>query len=241
MKFFSEKKEEPVEKKSRCKAGLVARSISPLLKSCFLFALVLLPIDANAFTMTSLYGDMDNFGTNTSANTPVRLVDIAREFDDGLTDKFAPTFNFLWSHSYTPINAQITSARLTITTLDMEDNGAGDGLGGAPYDDKLYLNGIEIIGAFDDVFTPDGTIYTPFSPNTSIFNLDPSFFTMLQSGLLNVRLNAYGGPRADFLAIDYARLDIEASTVPEPSTLLLLGSGLGGLAILRRFRKQGAL
>lgn len=237
MRLFGSKKEQNNKAECRCKSGLIGKSMRLLLKSCFLSALVLLPFEAKALTITSIYGDMDNFGTNAPGGTPLRLVDISHEPDDGLTDRYAPTFNFSWSHNYAPITSSIINATLTITTFDMEDNGAGDGLGGAPYDDRLYLNGVEIAGAFDDVSTPDGTISTYFTPNTSTFNLGPGFFTALQGGLLNVNLLASGGTRADYIAIDYARLDIEtpdATSVPEPSTFFLLGGGLGGFVFMRR-------
>jgi len=42
----------------------------------------------------------------------------------------------------------VVSGSITLLTWDIEDAGAWDGMGGGPFDDKLYIDGVEVAGAF---------------------------------------------------------------------------------------------
>jgi hypothetical protein len=190
---------------------------------------------ANAATITSIAGDKDCFGTGSNICNTIAVFNIVQGTNDIDFDFF--TFKtFQWSHNYSlPASSSITSAVLKIVTFDLEDNGAGDGFGGIPFDDRLFIDGIEVSGAFDDVSTPDGNAFTPLPVNVTIFNLNSLFFSSLADGNVNIALNSFGGTRADAIAIDYAELEIQTiseplTSVPEPSTILgIVTLGLGAL------------
>ncbi|TRT79279.1 MAG: PEP-CTERM sorting domain-containing protein [Microcystis aeruginosa Ma_AC_P_19900807_S299] len=100
---------------------------------------------------------------------------------------------------------------------------------------KLYIDGIEVSGAFDDVSPSDGNAFTQLPVNVTIFNLNSLFFSSLADGNANIALNSFGGTRADAISIDYAELEIQTiseplTSVPEPSTILgIVTLGLGVL------------
>jgi|GEM_PF-3576219 len=191
---------------------------------------------AAAITFTSIAGDQDCFGSNAAPCNFASVNSITRELDDGDFD-FFDTRDFNWTHDALP-TGDITSAILMITTLDVEDNGAGDGDGGGPFDSRLFIDGMEVVGAFDDVFTPDGSADTLLPVNTTTFNLDPSFFAAFADGEINVVLRSSSGTRIDAIAVDFAKLELTFASTPEPSTLLGLGTlALAGGTLLRRKRK----
>jgi hypothetical protein len=145
------------------------------------------------------------------------------------------------TYSLSP-GATITAATLTVVTWDLEDGGAGDGNGGGPYDTTLYLDGHELVGAFDTVYSPD---VGPSLPNATTFMLDSSLFPLLLDGMLQVVLNPGAGLYSDAISIDYAELAISASvpsSVPDSgSTVLLFGIGLVAVVGAVRLRRRQRL
>ncbi|NET57237.1 MAG: hypothetical protein F6K47_14050 [Symploca sp. SIO2E6] len=205
-----------------------------------LFAFIGNHQQVEAATIFNVAGDQDCFGANTSPCDFIAVNQIIQEPDDGDFDFFR-IGSFNWTHNYTlPVRSNITGAKLTIVTLDLEDNGAGDGQGGAPFDTRLFLDGIEVLEAFDDTFTPDGngSGTTPHPVNSTVFNLDPSFFSALRDGNIDVQVVSDAGVRSDVIGIDFATVELtiaETSSVPEPvSALSILFFGTFGFGSLLR-------
>jgi hypothetical protein len=96
---------------------------------------------------------------------------------------------------------------------------------------------VELIGAFDDVFTADATADTQITPNVTVFAL-AAFLPSLSDGSLSVGIDPRDGTLLDALSVDHAELTIETAAVPEPAAAILLAVGLGVVA-LRRYRRVG--
>ena len=184
--------------------------------TCLMGILSLVP-RAEASTAVSIAGDKDNFGTGTPIDLPVRLIDFQVDSPESSFDLprngWCGTRFFDWTHIVQlPQGANITAATLSIVSWDMEDNGAGDGAGGAPFDARLYLDGVEEPAAFDDVYSGDVGQANYAPSNKSVFQLGPAFLAALADGRLDVRVDAFGGSLGDCFALDYAELRIEYST-----------------------------
>lgn len=205
----------------------------------FAFAIVFSPGVFGA-TVSSLAGDRDSFGTGLPDGSTVSVLQItAPGGEDGDFDQWSLALHG-WTHTFDLAGETIVSAFLTLATLDVEDNGEGDGQGGGPFDTILLVDGNEVAGAFDDVFTPVATAQSQIVPNITVFDLT-GFLDSLVDGTLDVLVNSFAGTNPDFISIDYAELRIvtRAVSVPEPATVWLSLLGIIGLALARSCRQRG--
>jgi hypothetical protein len=175
------------------------------------FGFLLLQLNADAAIIVSLAGDKDSFGTGLPLGDPVIPNNMVHDPEDGDFDQRRTSLT-TWRHEYTlPEGHVIVGATLTVVSIDIEDGGACDGGGSAACDDRLFLNGVEVPGAFDDTFTPDLSSSGFIPPNTTVITLGPAFFPLLSDGIVDIVVDPRGGTTTDHIWLDYAELKIETS------------------------------
>lgn len=134
-----------------------------------------------------------------------------------------------WLHN-TPIDLSVPPDTVNSATLTIGANYVNGN------NDQVYAEAIALGTLTNGVVTWTNW----FAYSASVFDATSIFSTWGSGDNFDVTLN-YNEVRAGLLYLDFSRLALNYDNgvaVPEPATMLLLGLGLLGVAVIRRFKKE---